>query len=56
MPFLELCHTREPNHSPAFWRLVARHCPDYRRLRAELRAAGRCLPVWAMDLDEPLLA
>ncbi len=26
----ELCHTREPNHSPAFWTLVAQHCPDYR--------------------------
>jgi predicted metal-dependent hydrolase len=48
----ELCHTREPNHSPAFWRLVARHCPAYPDHRAALRAAGRQLPAWALDPDE----
>ncbi len=52
----ELCHTREPNHSPAFWYLVARHCPEYWRLRADLRAAGKRLPAWARDPDEYLLA
>ena len=25
----ELCHLRELNHTPAFWALVAAHCPDY---------------------------
>ncbi len=45
----ELCHTRELSHSSRFWRLVARHCPEHRRLRAELRAAGMGLPAWAMD-------
>ncbi len=50
----ELCHTREPNHSPAFWGLVARHCPEYRRLRAELRAVGKRLPDWARDPAEHL--
>lgn len=34
----ELCHLKEMNHSPAFWRAVAKYCPDYRRLRAELKA------------------
>ena len=49
----ELCHTLEPNHSPAFWTLVAQHCPDYHRYRRELRAAGRQLPPWAADSGEP---
>jgi predicted metal-dependent hydrolase len=34
----ELCHLREPNHSPAFWGHVADALPRYRRLRTELRA------------------
>jgi predicted metal-dependent hydrolase len=45
----ELCHTRELNHSPAFWALVEQHCPDYRHHRIQIRAAGRQLPAWAAD-------
>jgi predicted metal-dependent hydrolase len=48
----ELCHTREPNHGPRFWVLVGQHCPEYRRHRAELRAAGKQLPAWAADPGE----
>jgi predicted metal-dependent hydrolase len=48
----ELCHTRVPNHSPAFWRLVGRHCPEYPLRRRELRAAGRQLPAWVLDPGE----
>jgi len=48
----ELCHTREPNHSPAFWRLVARHCPTYSAHRRELRVAGQRLPAWVLDPEE----
>lgn len=42
----ELCHTRHPNHSAAFWGLVAQHCPSYQEHRAELRREGRKLPHW----------
>jgi predicted metal-dependent hydrolase len=48
----ELCHTREPNHGPRFWALVAQHSPDYRRHRIALRAAGRQLPAWVADPGE----
>jgi predicted metal-dependent hydrolase len=33
----ELAHLVEMNHSPAFWQVVARACPDYQRRRNELR-------------------
>jgi predicted metal-dependent hydrolase len=34
----ELAHLVEMNHGPAFWALVGRHCPDWRRSRRWLRA------------------
>lgn len=42
----ELAHTRHLNHSPAFWRLVARLAPDFERAEARLRQAWRRVPVW----------
>ncbi|HSO06852.1 MAG TPA: SprT family zinc-dependent metalloprotease [Pelomicrobium sp.] len=36
----ELAHLRELNHSPRFWALVARVCPEHRALRRELRRYG----------------
>lgn len=34
----ELCHLLELNHSPRFWHLVGAMFPDYKKLRAELKA------------------
>lgn len=36
----ELCHRKEMNHSPAFWVLVERFCPDYRQSRKWLKENG----------------
>ncbi|MGL5683852.1 MAG: M48 family metallopeptidase [Marinifilaceae bacterium] len=33
----ELCHVKEKNHSASFWALVEKHCPNYAKLRAELK-------------------
>ena len=42
----ELCHARHMNHSRRFWRAVARHEPDYRRLDRELGDAWSHIPAW----------
>ncbi len=34
----ELCHLKEMNHSKKFWNLVEKFCPDYKRLRKELKS------------------
>lgn len=36
----ELAHIREKNHSPSFWSLVGKICPDYRNQRHWLRITG----------------
>lgn len=33
----ELCHLRYLDHSPAFWDLVADHCPNYKDIQANLK-------------------
>lgn len=33
----ELCHTKEMNHSPQFWELMAAVCPDYQQKRRALK-------------------
>ena len=42
----ELCHGRHMNHSRAFWRLVRRHEPDYRRLDRALSEGWKAVPAW----------
>jgi predicted metal-dependent hydrolase len=37
----ELMHLRRMDHSPRFWKLVARACPDFHAARAWLRAYAR---------------
>jgi len=34
----ELCHLKEMNHGPNFWRLVEETVPDYKEARRELRS------------------
>lgn len=43
----ELCHIREPNHSPRFWALVAALMPDYARYDRVLRRGWEHVPAWA---------
>ena len=42
----ELCHTVRPDHSAAFWALLAEHEPDYRTKRRRMRDAQRFIPEW----------
>lgn len=34
----ELCHLKQPNHSPAFWELIEHSLPDYRAHRQNLKS------------------
>lgn len=45
----ELCHLRYLNHSTRYWKLVARHVPDYRALDRELGRAWAKVPAWALQ-------
>ena len=39
----ELCHLVHANHSPAFWQLVAQHCPNYPMAQKWLKTHGKAL-------------
>ena len=42
----EVAHLAEMDHSPRFWGVVARLCPDHGRHRAWLRQHGAALQAW----------
>ena len=42
----ELCHARHMNHSRRFWRAVAQHEPDHKRLDRELGESWSKIPGW----------
>ncbi|WP_346291911.1 SprT family zinc-dependent metalloprotease [Sphaerothrix gracilis] len=42
----ELCHTRQMNHSPAFWSLVAQQMADYQQHKTQLKQAWQYIPRW----------
>jgi predicted metal-dependent hydrolase len=50
----ELAHLVEMNHGPAFWALVARHCPDWRQSRRWLRSNHELLRVPLSAGRQPL--
>jgi len=39
----ELCHLRELSHSPRFWGLVEKHCPDYQKENFALKKVNHWL-------------
>lgn len=42
----ELAHLREMNHSARFWAIVARHYPEHRTARSELKRLAATCPHW----------
>ena len=48
----ELCHIKELNHSPAFWRLLRQLEPDCKDLEVDVRNANRYVPKWVL-LGQP---
>lgn len=42
----ELCHIREMNHSPRFWKLVSTYYKPYKQAHPRLTVAWRTMPRW----------
>jgi predicted metal-dependent hydrolase len=49
----ELCHTRQLDHSPAFWRLLFALEPDALDRDKALRRAWRHVPSWVLASERP---
>lgn len=46
----ELCHTVHLNHSPQFWRLVAKYDPNWRLHNRLSKQEEMQLPMW-LEID-----
>ena len=44
----ELCHLKELNHSPEFWRYLDSVCPGAKEYRESLKNARKDLPCWVL--------
>jgi predicted metal-dependent hydrolase len=49
----EVAHLVEMNHSPRFWRIVARVCPDWERAKGWLNTYGNALHRYGEDGTPP---
>jgi hypothetical protein len=47
----ELAHLKEMNHSAKFWAVVETLCPNWRKLRAELRVLGKTIPSFKQEAN-----
>jgi predicted metal-dependent hydrolase len=47
--FHEICHLKEMNHGPKFWKLVEGFCPDHKKHRKWLRTEGKMLAHVKLD-------
>ena len=43
----ELCHVKQPNHGPNFWRLVEEHVKNSKSMGIKTRKTGCFVPGWA---------
>lgn len=47
----EVCHLRHPNHSHAFWDLVAQYDPQFQNTRREMKNAWQFIPAWSLTTN-----
>ena len=42
----ELCHIKHLDHSKKFWEPVAKFCPNYKKIREEMKEFSFCLELF----------